>query len=350
MTLRCGLIGCGGVVQDLHLPAWGGIDDLVIAALCDPNEANLNQVSRRLGVTRIYTQVDRFLDENRDLDFVSVATPGFTHYDIAGKVMEHGLNLLLEKPVALSLKEALDLQARAERAKIVFGVVQNYRFRDCVLTARRDLEAGRIGRIYQVNTTFHGESLYNEPSPWMWEERRHRTLLYEVGVHFLDLQTYFAGPMARVLAVKVQADEHLGCVTAIYALVEHQNGAVGMIDLQWFASSNYTQCQLFGTANDATLKFYPEGYSLYSGRVNPIDEVYIAYQRTLNFVWPTLREKLRPPRVHRRAMSHYRLFSGFVQGLRDGSGRIPVSIADAMPTMELLEALAIPAYGPKGDW
>jgi len=348
VTIRCGLIGCGTVVQDLHLSAWSGIEDLTIVALCDPNETNLARVSQSLGVTRVYTQVDRFLDENRDLDFVSIATPGFTHYELAGKVIERGLNLLLEKPVALSLREALDLKARAERAKIIFGVVQNYRFRDCVLAARRDLDAGRIGRIYQVNVAFHGESLYNEPSPWMWEERRYRTLLYEVGIHFLDLETCFAGPIARALAVKAQIDPHLNCVANVYALVEHQSGAVGMIDVQWFASSNYTQCQLFGTANDATIKFYPEGYSLYSGRVNPMDEMYIAYQRTLNFVWPTLREKLRRPRVHRRAMSHYRLFAGFVQGIRDGSGHVPVSIADAMPTMELLEALAVPAYGPQG--
>ena len=345
MNIRCGLVGCGNISQQIHLPAWNAIAGLSIEALCDKSEVVLGRVGKQLGISRCYTQIDRFLDKNPRLDFISIATPGFTHYGIAAKVIERGLNTIIEKPIALSLKEALDLKARAERAKVLVCVVQNYRFRDSVLAVRRAYNEGLIGRIYQVDTTLHGESIYNEEAPWSWEERRHRVLLYEHAVHLLDLQVYFAGGIEKVLAVIVNVDEQLNCTKSIYAMVKHKNEAVGNIDLQLFSSSNYAQSEIFGTANDATIKFSPESYRLYSGRVNPLDELYGDFRRIMNFAVPALIGKVKPPKIPRQAHSHYRLFSRFVQALQDRSVPLPVSIDDVLPTMELLEALAVPTYG-----
>jgi predicted dehydrogenase len=345
MKIRCGLVGCGNIVQQIHLPAWHAIADLSIEAVCDSNEVALGRVCKQLGISRGYTEIDRFLDENPRLDFVCIATPGFTHYGITTKVVDRGLNTIIEKPIALSLQETLDLKARAERAKVLVCVVQNYRFRDSVLAVRRAFDEGLLGRICQVDTTLHGQSIYNEEAPWSWDERRHRVLLYEHAVHLLDLQVYFAGGIEKVLAIKVYVDEELNCTKNIYAMVEHKTGAVGNIDLQLFSSSNYAQSEIFGTANDATIKFSPESYRLYSGQVNPLDELYGDFRRIMNFVVPALIGKVKPPKIPRQAQSHHRLFSSFVQALQDRSLPLPVSIDDVLPTMELLEALAVPTYG-----
>jgi predicted dehydrogenase len=205
---------------------------------------------------------------------------------------------------------------------------------------RRALKDGQIGQVYQVDTTHHGESIFNDPSPWIWEERTHRVLLYEHAIHFLDLHAYFAGRVRTLMALKTQVDEHLNCTTRINALVEHETGVIGNIDLQLFASSNYTQVEVFGTANDALMQFSPEGHRIYSGRVNPFDEMFLAARRTMQFVVPRLSEKVRPPAMPRKSSPHYRLFSEFVQVIREGSTRVPVSIDDVLPTMELLEALS----------
>jgi predicted dehydrogenase len=169
--------------------------------------------------------------------------------------------------------------------------------------------------------------------------------LYEHAVHLLDLQVYFAGGIEKVIAVNVNVDEQLKCTKNIYAMVKHKNGAVGNIDLQLFSSSNYAQSEIFGTANDATIKYSPEAYRLYSGRVNPLDDLYSDFRRIMNFTVPALIGKVKPPKIPRQAHAHYRLFSSFIQALQDRSVPLPVSIDDVVPTMELLEALAVPTYG-----
>ena len=346
MILRGGLIGCGNVVQQFHAPVWRALHERVrIEALADADASALARVSAQLGrPAALYADADTMLEAHPDLDFVSIATPGFTHCPLAMKAIQRGLHVLIEKPLALCLADAREVTQRAAAAGVEVCVAHTYRYRDAVLAIREALADGRIGRVYQVDTTHHGESIFNDPAPWIWQERQHRVLLYEHAIHFLDLHTYFAGPVERVLTLTTRTDEHLQCTTHVYALLEHASGAIGRIDLQLFASSNYTQVQVFGTANDATMKFSPEASYLYSGRVNPLDEALLALKRTADFVVPTLREKVRPPRLPRRARSHYRLLSAFAEALRDRSRRVPVSAADVLPTMELLETLAQPTY------
>ena len=344
--VRGGLIGCGNVVQQFHAPVWRALHEQVrIEAIADADAAALARVSAQLGSPcASYADVDALLDAHPNLDFVSIATPGFTHYPLVIKAIQRGLHVLVEKPLALSLADARDVTQRAAAAGVQVCVAHTYRYRDAVLAIREALADGRIGRVYQVDTTHHGESIFNDPASWIWQERQHRVLLYEHAIHFLDLHTYFAGPVERVLTLTVRTDEHLHCTTHVYALLEHTSGAVGRIDLQLFASSNFTHVQVFGTANDATMKFSPEASYLYSGRVNPLDEALLALKRTADFVVPTLREKVRPPRLPRKARSHDRLLSGFVAALGDRSQPVPVSAADVLPTMELLEVLAQPTY------
>ena len=339
--MRAGLIGCGKVFIELQLPAWKALAGVSPFAVCDPDEAAVQAATRHFPGARMFTNIDRMLDECRPfLDFISVATPGFTHYEIGRKVLDRGLHLLVEKPLALSLAEADDLRERAAKAKVLVCVAQTYRFRDSVLPVRRALADGQLGKVYQVDTTHHGESIFNDRSPWIWEERKHRVLLYEHAIHFLDLHAYFAGPVKQVLAVKNQIDEHLSCTTRVNALVEHTSGAIGNIDLQLFASSNYTHVEVFGTANDALMQFSPEGHRVYSGRVNPLDETVLSARRTLDFVATRLREKARPPELPRKSRPHYRLFSQFIEAVRDPSYCVPVSIDDVLPTMQLLDSLA----------
>jgi len=345
LILRGGLIGCGKIVRDIHVSVWQSIGGLHIQSVCDPDEAARSEVAGRLGDARAYSDVNRMLDENQDLDFVSIATPGFTHYDLSKRAIHRGLNVIVEKPLALSLADARALVEQATLANVRLCVGQTYRYRDSVLVIRRAIEQGQVGRIYQVDTTHHGESIFNDQASWIWSEQEHRVLLYEHAIHFLDLQVYFAGPLKRIVGLDVRRDEHVKATTHVHALIEHTSGVIGHIDLQLFASSNYTQIEVFGTANDATLKFSPDGWQLYSGRVNPLDEMLAGFKRTAGFVMPTLVAKFRPPALPRKARSHHRVFSGFVRALHDGSLVLPVSGEDVLPTMELLEALAVPTYG-----
>ena len=338
--IRCGIIGCGNIVEDLHMPALNALPEVKLEAVCDSNHERLAAFGKRHGIPHLYDSVDRFVADCHKLKFVIIATPGFTHFDVCTCIMDAGLNVLVEKPVALSLKETLALKDLAAKMKVKAGVIQNYRYRDNVLQAREDIEGGRVGVVKQVNVAFHGQSVFNEPAAWSWEERKCKTLVYEVCLHYLDLEVLFGGRVARLIGGRSFYDNALDCTERVYALVEHENGGIGFIDLQFNSSSNYTHVEVFGTANDIRLKFFPEYYRIYSGNVNPIDEVACDIKRITDFALPSIREKLLKPAVTRRAKSHHRLIKAYVEALKDDRERVPVALEDVVPTMELAEEIS----------
>jgi len=341
---RCAIIGCGRNVEDLHIPALRGLKDVEIISACDIDKDRLKVFANKYGIKYLFNDFASFLKSGLEVDFIDISTPGFTHFDLCCSALDAGYNLLVEKPVTLSFKETLKLMEKAEKQKSKVCVIQNYRYRDVVLKAKSDFDRGRVGNIHQVNITYHGQSVFNEPTSWSWEERRNKTLLYEICLHYLDLQVYFAGQVKKIITVKSFWNKHLNSTEKIYALVEHLNGAIGVIDLQFNSSSNYVHFELFGSANDILIKFFPEYYRIYSGNVSPIDELYYDWRRIWDFAKPVLREKIFKPRVTRRAKSHYRLFKLFVDALSDDRCKVPVSLEDILPTMELADKLAKRVY------
>jgi predicted dehydrogenase len=334
------IIGCGSIVEDLHMPALRALPGVKLEAVCDVNHEQLAAFGKRHGISRLYDDIDGFMAECRNLDFVLIATPGFTHFDICRRLMEAGLNVLVEKPVTLSLQETLSLRDLAAKKNIKAGVIQNYRYRDNVLKARADMEKGLVGVVKQVNVVCHGQSLFNFPAPWSWDEPKCKTLVYEICLHYLDLETLFAGRVSRLIGGRAFFDKILNCTERVYALVEHENGAIGSIDLQFNSSSNYTHVEVFGSANDIRLKFFPEYYRIYSGNVNPIDEVGFDLKRIMDFALPSIWEKFSKPKVKRRAQSHFRLIKAYVDAIKGEREQVPVSLEDVVPTMELAEELS----------
>ena len=328
----------------MHLPALRALAGSRLEIVCDTNRDRLAQVVADWPDVNALTDPDVFVDRSKGLDVVIVATPGFTHYALVRALIDRGVNVFVEKPLALRLDECLDLQRRAETAAVTVCVGQTWRYRDPVLRAREALANGLIGQVYQVNVTHHASSLFHasEP-PWSWEEKRHRTLLYEHGVHLVDLQVLFGGPVRTVTGLTVVTDPNLQATTRIHALAEHWDGVTGITDIQSFSSSNFTRVEVYGSANDVEIKFFPHGFRLYSGRLNPLDELSDSARRLWDYGWPLLRDRLRRPPVPARVLPHYRLLSAFATSLEEG-GAPPVGIADVIPTMAYLEELARVAY------
>jgi predicted dehydrogenase len=342
--IRCAIIGCGNNVEDLHIPALMGINDLEIAAACDVNANRLNRFGEKYGIKYLFDNFEMFLRSDIKVDFIDISTPGFTHFELCREALDAGYNLLVEKPVTLSLDQTIELKNIVDKNDSKFCVIQNYRFRDCSLKARKDVENGRVGKIHQINVTFHGQSVFSEPAPWVWNERKNKSLLYEICLHYLDLQVFFAGRVKKIIGAESSWDDKTETTEKLYAMVEHENGTIGIIDLQFNASSNYTHLEIFGSANDILIKFFPEYYRIYSGNINPIDEVYNDVKRIIDFGIPTIKEKFLKPKINRRAKSHYRLFKLFVKALKENHSFVPVSLDDVIPTMELAEHLSKIAY------
>jgi len=344
--MKVGIIGCGRNTEEMHIPALKAIKGLNIIGICDKNRERLQSFAQRYGIENYFDKLEVFFDFCSDVDFIIISTPGFTHFDICKTALERNFNILIEKPITLNLGDAITLKDIANSKSLALGVIHNYRYRDPVIRAKNAQKKGIIGKITQINSVFHGQSLFNEPTPWSWDERKNKTLLYEMMMHLLDLQIYFAGPVKRLIGFHSKIDNTLNTTTNIYALVEHENKAIGIVDFQMFSSSNYIGLEVFGTANDIRIKFQPHYLRIYSGTVNPLDEIYYDAKRIWDFGIEVLKDKIfksKFNRVSRRAQSHFELFKHFVHCI-EHKKPFPVDINEIIPTMEYAQMLSDLVY------
>jgi predicted dehydrogenase len=123
---RVGVVGCGLIAQVMHLPYLAELDDLFeISALCDVSEEVVEACARRYGVDRTFRRAEDLLEE--PLDAVMVLIPG-DHAPIAIAAAERGVNVFVEKPMAISSARCAEMIRAAEAAEtcLMVGTMKRY--------------------------------------------------------------------------------------------------------------------------------------------------------------------------------------------------------------------------------
>jgi predicted dehydrogenase len=349
--LRFGIVGCGRVVQELHLPAWSIVPDARLVAVCDSSQASLDAVSMRFPDARRFASFDEFLANSDTLSFVVLATPGITHPELASKILARGINLLSEKPLALTAPEAHRLCAIAEETGAILTSIHNYRFKENTQQALRAFRKGQLGDVVAVNLKFRSGALFEEQIPWRRRERENRTLLFDYGIHLVDIAMLFLGPLKSLRFVEADVD-NLGLQRVVFGTL-HQNGARGVFDLMVDASSTSTDIEVLGETRGLALQFYPQGFRMLPERDNPLHRCLAEGRRLFNYARDTTIEKFFRTKCSYRARSHAELFGAFVGALR-GKQPNPVPAAQVLQTIELLDEVARRSYslsaGPSDGW
>ncbi len=156
--LRVGIVGCGEVTQLIHLPALAFLPELfAVEALCDVSQQVLGEVGGRW---RIPTQVSdyRGLVESAEIDAVLVANPDAFHVEVVLAALAAGKDVLVEKPMAMTLRETDEVAAAAERTGRVVQVGYMRRYAPAFLAACRLLpELGpiKLARVHDVIGSNH---------------------------------------------------------------------------------------------------------------------------------------------------------------------------------------------------
>jgi predicted dehydrogenase len=337
--IRCAIVGVGAVVEDLHLPALRGLPQVEVAAACEPDGERARRFQERTSVPRVYPTLDELLARETGIDFVDIATPAHTHYDIVRQALDAGLHVLVEKPLALTAREGTVLAHLARSKGRKLCVLQNYRYRTPMLRAEEALRAGRLGTLGSMTMTCHwGYDPFSERRGWDWADKTTRLLLYELGVHYADLAVHYAGPLRAMTGFHAVTDPESGAVTSVSAMLEHEGGVHSVFDFAVLTPSRFIRVDLFGSRGDARIKLFPESFAVHAGAVHSLKEIRDEVRRTVDFVTQAAADRL-GARVKRRALPHFRLIAAFVESLADPSREVPVTAESAVRTLEVLDAL-----------
>lgn len=240
--LRFGLIGCGRI-SPKHIEALANnYNNAQLVALCDLDVEKagvikekynglLNQKGLAIGDVEIYKNYEDLLNRN-DLDVVSVATFSGTHAEIAINALKANKHVIVEKPIALSIKDADKIIETAKKYNKKITVCHQNRFNSTVQKLRKALEDGRFGKIIHgvANIRWNRNENYYKQAPWRGTWEQDGGTLMNQCIHNIDLLQWMMGPVDRLYA---EADTFLRNIEGEdmgAAVLRFKNGAIGIIE------------------------------------------------------------------------------------------------------------------------
>jgi predicted dehydrogenase len=233
--VRIGLIGAGGIAGAhvegyLHNP-----DTITFAAVADPVRESAEKRADGTGAV-IYADYRTMLEE-AEIDAVDICLPHHLHKDAIVAAARAGKHILCEKPLCLSPEEAVEVSAAVEEAGVTLMCAHNQLFLPAVARAKELLEAGELGRVYEVRTT---DSFFNDFDPANMGWRAHASTsgggeLIDTGYHPTYLLLHLAGG-APVEVTAMLATHRLAFMEgedSATVLVRFDNGVIGTVVTSW---------------------------------------------------------------------------------------------------------------------
>lgn len=164
--IRLGVLGGGGdsLIGVLHRVASYMYDYYeIVGGVFNPDYEENIKFAKKIGVNtdRVYKDFDEFVavesakPEDERVEVVSVLTPNFLHYPMAKKLLEHGFNVICEKPLTTTLEEAKKLQEIQKKNKAVFAVTYTYTGYPMVREMKEMIAKGVIGDIHKVDLQYY---------------------------------------------------------------------------------------------------------------------------------------------------------------------------------------------------
>lgn len=198
---RVGVIGCGRVAQQRHLPMIAELAGAELVAVSDVNAETRSKLAEQYGLKETYEDF-RDLVASDSVDAVMVAAPTEFHAEAGLAALNAGKHVMIEKPVAVSLDEVESLEAAAEASGKTAAVAMNSRWHRLTRRAREVVRSGSLGRIGLLSSTFTDDfRLYGKMPEWTMNHAQAGCVLVETAVHHFDLwQFILDSPVEEIFA------------------------------------------------------------------------------------------------------------------------------------------------------
>jgi 1,5-anhydro-D-fructose reductase (1,5-anhydro-D-mannitol-forming) len=223
--VRFGILGFGHHAVRRLLPAFAKCNEATLTGMWRRDQAAAGQNCAEYKIPHCFPTREA-LCSSPDVDVVLITSPDAMHRDDTLLALRHGKAVLCEKPVAMNAAEAVEMQAAARSAGLLYGVAQNFRFNRSVEWMREQIAAGRIGKP-QLAHAQYSYPASQAPRKWIVDP----TLacggpIADVGVHCIDALRFILGEDVVSVSTVAQKDDLSGRVEAIASLQLEMTGGV----------------------------------------------------------------------------------------------------------------------------
>ncbi len=263
---RVACIGAG-YFSRFHVGAWKRIPEVELVVICDLNIEKARAMAQEFSVPEVTDNIHS-LATDPEIDVVDIITPPETHLDLCQLFVSHGKHIICQKPLAPSLSEAKKLVEVTTKGKGRFMVHENFRFQPWYRKIRSLLKEDAIGSELHTATLKMrmgdgwGAEAYLGRQPYF--RTMERLLIYETGIHYIDVFRYLFGDITGVYARLRTLNQDIKGEDCALIVLDFERGGMGILDGNRYNESNYADPRYtFGETtiegSGGTLRLYGDG-------------------------------------------------------------------------------------------
>ncbi len=234
MALKAAVIGVGMMGRN-HARVYAQMADTRLVAAADLNAAALEPIARTYKV-QVYTDYVQMLDQEKP-HLVTIAVPTCLHREVAVAAMQRGVHVFLEKPIAADIEEGQEIVdcIHATGVKLAVGHIE--RFNPAVSELKKHLDAGELGRIFQIHARRVG------PFP---SHVKDVGVVIDLATHELNLLEHLTGARVESVYAETQREFHAQHEDLLTGILRFADGGVGILDVNWLTPTKIRELSLIG--------------------------------------------------------------------------------------------------------
>lgn len=229
-VIKFAIAGCGSI-GTRHIGVISREKNAELVAICDPDEEKCKKLSKEYGNVPYFTDYKKMLDQVT-VDIVDICTPNYLHAEMSIQAMNKGMNVLVEKPLSLTVAEAKEMIRVAKKNKVKLVVVKQNRFNRPVLLVQKMISENKLGKIHLINTNilWNRNNKYYSDSDWRGKIKLEGGSLYTQASHFVDLLIWLCGDVVDAKTMMDTKNHDIETEDCGISILNFKNGAMGLIE------------------------------------------------------------------------------------------------------------------------
>lgn len=259
-TVNVGVIGVGAMGYN-HARVYYKLEEANLVAVSDVSERTLNKVAKKYDA-KGFTDYEDLLKDS-EIEVVSVCVPTTFHHDVVMEAIKYGKHVLVEKPIAFTLKEAEDMISAAKEAGVILATGHVERFNPAVQKAKELIDNDVIGDIVSASAKRVG------PFP---PRIKDVGVTIDLAIHDLDVMNYLFdeeviqvyGTMNSILE-KCEFEDHAEI------MINFKNESTGILEVNWLTPYKRRQIEITGTDGIISVDYIEQSIDVYGKFAQDID-------------------------------------------------------------------------------
>lgn len=210
--------------------------DVELSWLCDLDQERVERLGRRYPGARLASSIDQML-AREELDAVVLATPVFTHYELAHRCLSAGLHVFVEKPLAPSAEQASELIDLAARRGLVLMCGHTFLYSPPVRHIRKLIDSGELGDLYFISSSRVNLGLH----------QRDVSVIWDLGPHDFSILLYWLGKPPRSIRANGRDSIVPGIPDVAFMNLRFDSGLIANVELSWLAPSKLRRTVIVGS-------------------------------------------------------------------------------------------------------